>query len=164
MKMKHLLAGLLLAGTVAFTTGCKSKPKDADVKAKVDATLPAGVTSDVKEGVVTLNGQVADEAAKASAESGVKALGEKEGVASVVNNISVVAPPPPPMPEVTINPDQALTDGVKSALSAYPTVTADVKEGVITLTGTIKKAELQAVIAAAQALKPKKVENKLTIK
>ena len=41
---------------------------------------------------------------------------------------------------------------------------ADVKDGVVTLTGEIKKASLPKLMQSLMALKPKKVDNKLTVK
>ena len=38
------------------------------------------------------------------------------------------------------------------------------KDGVVTLTGDIKRAELQKLMMTLHTLKPKKIDNKLTIK
>jgi len=65
---------------------------------------------------------------------------------------------------VQINPDVVLRTSVDSVLRTYDGVTADVKDGVITLRGNIKQDELQSLIMKVQELKPKKVENQLTIK
>lgn len=156
MKMKHMLAVALLMGTISFTA---CKPKDADVKANIEKALSStpGVAVSVTEGVVTLSGEVADEAAKAAAETAAKAV---KGVKSVENSLTVPPPPPP----VVIAVDDALTTAVKAAIAAYSTVSANVADGVVTLNGEIKKSELSKLMAAIQALKPKKVENKLTIK
>ena len=159
MKLKSLLSLLLLAGTTAMIApGCKSKPKDADVKAKVEAAVATpGVSVDVKEGVVTLSGEVADENAKSAAETAAKGL-EKEGVVSVTNNLTVTPPPPPPAPvEVTV--DAALTEAVNAAIKAYSGVKAEVKDGVVMLSGEIKKADQRVLMPILQALKPKKVDN-----
>lgn len=165
MKLKSLLPLLLLTCTTAMIApSCKSKPKDADVKAKVETAVAIpGVTVDVKDGAVTLSGEVTDEATKALAESNAKAL-EKEGVTSVTNLLTVAPPPPPPAPPVEISVDAALTDAVNAAIKAYSGVKADVKDGVITLTGEIKKAELRTLMPILQALKPKKVDNQLITK
>jgi hyperosmotically inducible protein len=162
MKLKSLFAMLLLAFlTTTVVPACKSKPKDADVKAKVENAISnPSVSVDVSNGVVTLSGEVSDAAQKSAAESAAKSL-EKEGVVGVNNNISVVEPAPAP---VEISPDAALTDAVNAAVKAYEGVKADVKDGVITLTGEIKKADLRVLMPILQALKPQKVENKLTVK
>jgi len=134
-------------------------PKDADIKASVEQAITGvqGVTVDVANGVATISGQFADEAAKAAAEAQVKAV---KGVKSVVDN-ATVAPPPAP---VVISPDDSLKTNVTAALKDYPTLTADVKDGVVTLTGEIKKSDLPKAMQALSALKPKKIENKATVK
>jgi hypothetical protein len=46
----------------------------------------------------------------------------------------------------------------------YPGVSATIQDGVVTLTGEIKRADLQKLMKSLNTLKPKKIENKLTIK
>jgi len=150
--MKKLLF-LLLTGSVLSMQACK--PKDADIKVAVDSAIGAigGVSATVSEGVVTLSGTVASEAVKTEAETVAKAV---KGVKSVSNEISVVVP--------VISGDVALNEAIKTAMAAFTTVQAVAKDSIITLTGEIMRADLQKVIEAAQSLKPKKVENQLTIK
>jgi hyperosmotically inducible periplasmic protein len=157
MKQK-LSSLLLLIGAVAListSTGCKKKPKDADIKAAVEAALKADpsaastMVADVKEGVVTISGECKDDACKANCEKIVAAV---KNVKSVVNNCTVTPP-------VVINPDDILTKSVTDALASFPGVTATVKEGVVSLGGEIKKADLQKLMMALSALKPKKIDN-----
>lgn len=114
----------------------------------------------VHEGVVTLSGVCKDEAAKIACENAVKNI---KGVKSVVNNCTVAPPPPAPAP-VVIAADDPLTKGVNDATKDYPTVKSSVKDGVITLTGEIKKADLKKLMMTLHTLKPKKIDNQLTIK
>lgn len=150
--MKKMIFLLL---TVAFVSIQACKPKDADIKTAVDTAISSvdGVTASVTEGVVTLAGTVASEDVKAAAENAAKTV---KGVKSVTNQISVVVP--------VISGDVVLNEAIKTAMAAFTTVTAVAKDSIITLTGEIKRADLQKVIQAAQSLKPKKVENQLTIK
>ena len=83
-----------------------------------------------------------------------------KGIDQVVNNITV-APPPPPV--VTITPDDSLKTAVQSAISEYKGVQASVSNGVVTLTGETSRKNLQDIMQAVTAMKPKKIENKLTI-
>ena len=157
---------LMLAVPVLFlfvsTTSCNSKAKDADIKTDVDKAIAAnsslsGVSTSVTEGVVTLSGEVKDETTKSTAAttaSGVK------GVKSVTNNLSVTPPPAP----VTITADDPLKASVDNTIKAYPGVSASINDGVITLTGEIKRADLQKLMMALNTLKPKSIDNKLTIK
>jgi hypothetical protein len=70
------------------------------------------------------------------------------------------APAPAP---VEIAADDALTTGVKDATKDYPGVTATVDNGEVTLTGTVQRARLQNLMQSINSLRPKKVNNKLTI-
>lgn len=133
-------------------------PKDADIKAGVDQAIAGtqGVTVDVAKGVATISGQFADSAAKATTEAAVKGV---KGVKSVVDN-ATVAPPPAP---VVISADDSLKTNVAAALKDYPKLTADVKDGVVTLTGEVKRSDLPKVMQAVSALHPKKIDNKATV-
>ncbi len=152
--MKNYIYGLVMVAFLAFGfTSCKSGPKDADVKAKVETSVGSGVSVDVTKGVVTLTGEVADDAAKAKAEADAKAV---EGVKSVTNNLTV-AP-------VEISADPALATAVAAEVAKYQGVAATVNDGVVTLTGTINKADLPNLMQALMALNPKNVENQLNVK
>ena len=160
---KKIMRALAFPAFILFVTlaACNSKTSDADVKTSVDNAIAAnsnlsGTYTDVKDGVVTLTGQVKDEAAKASAETTAKGV---KGVKSVNNNLTV-APPPAP---VEITADDPLKASVDNTIKAYPGVSATVKDGVVTLTGQIKRADLQKLMQALNTLKPKKIENQLTI-
>ena len=162
-KINRVLAiPLLVFFLIVTVTSCKQKVSDADIKTSVDNAIAAntslsGANTDVKDGVVTLTGEVKDDAAKASTETVVKGV---KGVKSVVNNLRV-APAPAP---VVISADSQLIEGVDSAIKAYPGVSATILNGVITLTGEIKRADLQNLIKTLNELRPKKIENNLTIK
>ncbi len=163
MKNLNLFRNLLvITGLLFFIAGCK--PSDSAIAESVTSkvnTIP-GVTVAVTDGVVTLSGQVSDDAAKAAAETAAQ---DVKGVKSVVNNLTVPPPPPPPTPAVVINPDDVLRGGLDSAFAAkgFKGITATVNDGVVTLTGNVKKADLTKVMQAANELKPKKVVNNLTI-
>ena len=156
---------LALPTFILFVTlaACNSKTSDADVKTSVDNAIAAnsdlsGTYTDVKDGVVTLSGQVKDEAAKSLAETTAKGV---KGVKSVDNNLTVA---PPPAAPVEIAADDPLKASVDNTVKAYPSVTATVKDGVVTLTGQIKKADLQKLMKELSTLKPKKIDNaQLTI-
>lgn len=151
--------GIVIAAMLLFSA---CKPSDAaiaeSVKSKV-AAVASGLTVDVKEGVVTLSGEVKDDATKAAVES---ALAGIKGVKSVVNSLTVPPPPPPP---VVINPDDLLKKAIDSTFTAkgITGITAAISNGEVTLTGDVKKADLQKVMQAAMESKPKKVNNQMKI-
>ena len=148
---------LLTAATLTLSVaGCG--PKDADIAASATQALASvpGATVSVANGVATITGEVADSAARSAAEAAVTAV---KGVKSVVNNVTVTPPAP-----VVISADDSLKTNVAAALKDYPTLTADVKDGVVTLTGEIQRTALPKVMQALSALRPKKIDNKATVK
>ena len=158
MNLKQTSIAVAMVGLLATgMTSCKSQEKkDAEAKAKIEAAAP-GVMVEVKDGVATLNGQFADDASKMAAEEAAKKV---DGVKSVVNNTTVAAAPAP----VIVNPDEALTASVNAIVKGFAGVTATVNQGVVTLNGELKRADLPALMKAVNAINPKKVENKLILK
>jgi hyperosmotically inducible protein len=158
MKIKSMLLGMSFA---FLLVACG--PKDADIQKEITAKLSElpGVSVTVEKGVATISGTCKDDAFKQNAESIVKGI---KGVKSVVNNCEIPAPEPVVAAPVEINPDAVLTTSINEVVKTYSGVTASVKDGVVTLTGDIKRSQLQNLIKSVQELKPKKVENKLTIK
>lgn len=159
MKIRSILLGMSLALSLV---ACG--PKDADIEKEISAKLSAlpGVEVTVKDGVATISGICKDDAFKQNAESIIKGI---KGVKSVVNNCEIAAPETVATPApVEINPDAVLNTSVNEVVKTYNGVSATVKDGVVTLTGNIKRDQLPNLIKSVQELKPKKVENKLTIK
>jgi hyperosmotically inducible protein len=162
----RLIAISLLAFLyISAIPSCKSKPKDEDIQAAIASKFTAtpelsSITTTVKDGIVTLSGECSNEADKTSAENIAKAV---PGVQSVVDNCTIAAPPPAPAP-VVIAADDPLTKGVADATKDFPGVKATVNDGVITLTGEIKKSKLTTLMQSLHALKPRKIDNQLTIK
>ena len=160
MKITKIMLSMLLMSSLFFI-GCGQK--DSDIKASVEEklktnemmTTPLAVS--VSDGVVTLSGQCTDESCKAKCEELAKSV---KGVKSVVNNAVVATAAAP----VQTSTDDALTTGVKDAIKDHPTVQASVNNGVVTLTGEIKRDQLQKLMQTLNTLNPAKIENKLTIK
>lgn len=168
--MKTKAAGIAVMLTIiAVLVGCNRGPNDETLTQQVKAKLSADPTLatqtvivTVKDGVVTLAGNINTEANKAKAEQLAKGV---EGVKSVTNSLTVRPPivnaTPPP-----VSPDAQLKTSVMAGLAKYgiTTVSADVVNGEVTLTGNIPRAKLQDAMKAANESHPKKVVNKMTIK
>ena len=60
--------------------------------------------------------------------------------------------------------DVAATVDRYTQFTIFDDISAMVKDGVVTLTGDVKKADLPKVMQAVSALHPKKIENKATVK
>lgn len=91
---KDLCAALFIAALLA---GCGTEDEkiNAEVQTKVAAVAP-GATAIVKDGVVTLTGQVDSSAVKAQAEQAAR---EVKGVKNVVDNLGVKPAPVAAVPE-----------------------------------------------------------------
>lgn len=137
-------------------------PDDQRIVNDVNASLAASggaISATVDKGVVTLAGTCPDEPCKSSSEAAAKTV---KGVKRVINNITVKPPPPPP---VEINAaDDSLSTAVNEIMSSYRTVKATVKDGIVTLTGELKRSELSDLMQKVTATKPKKIDNQLQLK
>ncbi|MDR7372826.1 BON domain-containing protein [Flavobacterium aquidurense] len=159
MKIKSILLGMSLALSLVACA-----PKDADIQKEISEKLSdtPSVKVTVHEGVATIVGTCDDDAFKQNIERSVKAV---KGVKSVVNNCQIPVPNvETPAAAVVINSDADLDKSVGKVVKAYDGVSATVVGGVVTLSGEIKRSQLAPLIQSVQELKPKKVENKLTIK
>ncbi len=159
MKIKFLVITSIIS--MILLAGCGGK-SDADLSnAAADAlkgdSATSGVTVEVKDGVATIKGEVADDAAKAKAEQ----LAKVEGITSVNNEVSVTPPPP-----AASKPDPDLKTEVEEGLKKknITGISVDVKDGVVTLRGSVSKDKLPEVMMVANEAKPKSVDNQLQVK
>lgn len=154
--MKKLFTSILLITILISSiiiSSCKSKPKDADIKAAIEKSLAAdpmsaGTTVSVENGVATITGECKDDMCKTHCADLVSKI---NGVKSVVNNCTVA-------PKVEIAADDPLTVAVKDALKDFTSVSATVSDGVIKLSGSIKKDMWLKLKPVLDGLKPKKVD------
>ncbi len=155
------LAMFALIAFVLFACGPKDEKIAEMAKASISAIAPnVGVA--VKDGKLSLTGEVESNEIKAKIEEAAKGI---KGVKGLANELTVKPKGPTPQ-ELAAMADSALGTSISSALTALniPGLAASVKDSVITLTGTVKRAQLMSVMKAANDLGPKKVENQLTIK
>jgi hyperosmotically inducible protein len=132
---------------------------EKELNEKLSAANP-NVRGTVKDGVVTLTGTCPDESCKNVSETAAR---ETKGVKNVISQIQV-SQPAPSEPTVVISPDASLKNSVDSVLKNYNNVKASVSEGVVTLTGEIKRSQLSELMQDVTATNPKKIDNKLQIK
>jgi len=157
-----MLTALALSALCFYLPACKGKVKDADIKTEVEAALAAnpdysGLMVDVKDGAVTVTGQVTETSSKTALPSRISSV---KGVKSVQDNTTVAAPTPviTTPAEPVIAADDPLTKGVMDALKDHPRIKATVNDGVITVTGEASATEWRAVKMILDGLRPKKVE------
>jgi hyperosmotically inducible protein len=155
---------------ILFTAGLlmiSCSPSDEQVTESVQQALSVNtglspVSASVEEGVVTLTGEVENEELRTQAESSVR---EVKGVKNVVNSVTVKPKGPSPE-EMAKAADDALLSKVNANFATYKVegVTATVADSVVTLTGSLRRAQLQNAMKAATESGAAKVENKITIK
>jgi len=162
MPMKKLIIPILILFALA-----SCKPSDEQIKESVQKVLTTNpslspVTATVNDGIVTLTGEVESDALKTLAESTLAGL---KGVKSVVNSLTVKPAGPTPE-ELQKAADDELVKKVNDNFATYKVsgITATAAAGVVTLTGDIKRSELQNAMKAAMESGATKVENKMTIK
>ena len=160
MKTK-LLSMLTLVFLLGVGLTACNNVKDSDLEAKaieVLATMPDADNIDVTvtDKVATLSGSVEEESTKSAIETSIKGI---QGIETVVSNIMVT----PPAPDYT-EMDASLREALVDALKDHPSVMAEVRDGVIILTGEVKEKHLPMVMEKVMALNPLKVENNLTVK
>lgn len=157
-RLFSMLTLVLVLG--AGMTSCSSV-SDADLQTQIQETLAAnpeaaGVTVTVNDKVATLTGTVKDDATKAYIDS---IVGEVKNVKAVVNNLEVV----PPAPDYTAL-DEAINASLPEILKDYPKLSATVQDGVVTLTGEAKQADIDSVMQKISALNPVEIVNNATVK
>jgi|GEM_PF-969884 len=161
---------LLLAILAAIVTSCG--PKDAAITTAVQEITKqyaSEITATTEKGIVTLVGEVPAEIDFAGLEAKLK---EIKGVKNVINNLTVKVEEPvisnltEKVEEPVISPDQELTVKISELLTdvKYSEVSVSVLDGIVTLNGTIKKADLMDLIQTLSELQPKKINNNLVIK
>lgn len=141
---------------VLLLTSCG--PDDATLNGKAKSALLvnyATVNSNVRNGIATLKGVVESEEQKNDAEAIVKNI---DGIKSVVNEITVQAPPEVP------SPDDVLKATIFVALSeaGYSNVAMEVKDSIITLSGAQSKQDQDKILKALKDVTTAKVVNNMS--
>lgn len=171
MKALKLLASIFTLSLVL--AGCSTTPKSPDVSDSVRKSLEqAGykdvlVSQDRDKGIVTLNGHVPSDADKSRAES----IAKSQAGAQVVANQIEVTPPAAESDVKTVDSDldKAIDKNLDAALVQHKLnkgVSYDVKNGVVTLKGTVSSESRRAEVAKVASKVPNvsQVVNELQIK
>jgi hyperosmotically inducible periplasmic protein len=156
MRAKFLTVLMLAIAVMAVACGKSDADITKAVTDKLKADGVAGVTATVKDGVVTLTGEVADVTVKSKAEASAKAV---EGVKSVTNSVTTK-----PLPTATpAAADPALTgkitEDLKKAGCTGATVT--VVNGKVTVTGEVPSAKYATCIQTIQQSGITGIDNQL---
>lgn len=160
MKLTKVLAMVAVSATLFFVS---CKPKDADIKVKIEEAIKAdpmltGAMVDVKDGVATITGEMKDDACKALCE---KTIGGIKGVKTVVNSCTIAPPPPPPPASVTTVLDAATMQKVKDGLKDIKGVTVEFSGENAVLSGEVTKADRMKIMQMLASAKVKSDVSKL---
>lgn len=141
MKVKFLTVLMLAAAMVLAACGKSDADIAKAVNDKLKADGVAGATAAVASGVVTLTGEVADQAVKTKAEASAKSV---EGVKSVTNSLTLK-----PLPAATpAAADPALKGKLDEVMkkAGITGLTIEVVNGKATVKGTVPSAKYAEVI------------------
>lgn len=165
MKLTKLLMAVVVSATVFFVS---CKPKDSDIKAKIEEAIKAnpmmeGAVADVKDGVATISGQCKDGSCKALCE---KTIGDIKGVKSVVNNCTVASGAPVMEVPASMSTllDAATQQKVKDGLKDIAGVKVEFSGDKALLTGEVTKADRIKIMQMLASAKVKSDVTKLTDK
>lgn len=166
MKMLRLIGGVVLATTL-FMTGCK--PKDSEIKTNVETALKAdpmmaSTMVAVTDGVATISGECTDATCKANCE---KTTAGVKGVKSVVNNLTITAPPAPVVEapaSLTTVLDEATQQKVKDGLKDIKSVTVEFVEDKAVISGEVSKADRMKIMQMLASANVKSDVTKLMTK
>ena len=166
MKLTKVLMAVIVLTSLTFVS---CKPKDEDIKAKIETALKAdpmmsSTMVDVKDGIATISGECKDDACKGMCE---KTVADIKGVKSVVNNCTVAPPPPPPTPVVaapaslTTVLDEATQQKVKDGLKDIKGVAVSFEGEKAVLSGDVTKADRMKIMQMLASAKVKSDVSKL---
>lgn len=156
MKKTFAMAALALCVSMA-SISCKKKVTDQELQTQATTVVSANPTATVQvdEGVAHLGGSFADQESKDAMIASLKAIpGIKE-----VMDMSVVAAP------VVVNSvDPVVLQKVQDATKDFPSVTVEVVNGQLTLSGQVSSAQARKIKESVDALSVGAYNNNLTVK
>ncbi|HXU19120.1 MAG TPA: BON domain-containing protein [Verrucomicrobiae bacterium] len=171
--MKAFKLSAALFTLFLLMSGCSNTPKSPDVSASVRKSLDqaglkdVSVSDDRDKGVVTLNGHVPSDADKQNAESIAKSAAGSQVVANQIE----VTPKAAESEAKTINSDldKGISKNLDAALVQHNLkkgVSCEVKNGVVTLSGTVSSESRRTEVAniASKVPNVSQVVNELQIK
>ena len=160
MKYLSLRRNLTIVILVLSGLIYSCKPDDSKILEAAKASSSAidpGVNVAVNNGVVTLTGEVKDQATQEALANSVK---DAKGVKSVVNNTTVASTEAPEISADNLIRADIEANFLKMGIRG---VNFTVANGVVTLSGQVTKADMVKVMQAANESNPRKVNNQLKI-
>lgn len=158
MKKKIAMAALALA--VSFgSVACKKKVSDADLQTQATTVITSNPSAsvEVKDRSAHLSGTFENEASRDAMIASLKAI---PGIKDVHDMTTIAAPVVETVSAVAPEIVQKVTDALKD----FPSVTAEVINGELTLTGNVSPEQARKIKMSVDALKVGKVNFNYTVK
>ncbi len=159
--MKKLIAASTLVLAVSFTSvACKKKVTDADLQTQATTVVTANpqATVEVKDGTAHLSGTFEDEASRDQMIASLKAI---PGIKDVMDMSKIQAPV---VVETVSAVDPAVQQKVTDAVKDFPSVSVEVVNGELTLTGNVSPEQARKIKMSVDALQAGKVNYNYTVK
>jgi hyperosmotically inducible protein len=159
--MKKTIAMATLALAVSFgSIACKKKVSDAELQnqAITVVTSNPNASVEVKEGTAHLSGVFADQASKDAMIASLKAI---PGVKDVMDMSTLAAPV---VVETVSAVDPMVQQKVTDAVKDFPSVSVEVVNGELTLTGNVSSVQARQIKMSVDALNTGKVNYNYTVK
>lgn len=157
--MKKTIAAATLAIAISFgSIACKKKVSDAELQTQATTVVTSNPNAsvEVKDGQAHLSGTFANQQSKDAMIASLKAI---PGITDV-HDMSTVAP----VVETTAAVDPENVQKVNDALKDFPSVTAEVVNGELTLTGNVSTQQAKKIKMSVDALQVGKVNYNYTVK
>jgi len=159
--MKKLIAASALALAVSFgSVACKKKVSDADLQTQATTVVTANpqASVEVKDGTAHLSGTFEDEASRDQMIASLKAI---PGIKGVMDMSKIEASP---VVETVSAVDPAVQQRVADAVKDFPSVSVEVINGELTLTGNVSPEQARKIKMSVDALQAGKVNYNYTVK
>lgn len=159
--MKKLIAASTLVLAVSFTSvACKKKVTDADLQTQATTVVTANpqATVEVKDGTAHLSGTFEDEASRDQMIASLKAI---PGIKDVMDMSKIEGPV---VVETVSAVDPAVQQKVTDAVKDFPSVSVEVVNGELTLTGNVSPEQARKIKMSVDALQAGKVNYNYTVK
>ncbi|WP_133638393.1 BON domain-containing protein [Sphingobacterium paludis] len=152
--IKSWVVILLIVLIFSVLHRCKPQVSDVDVKAKVESALGSNpnVIVGVKRGKVTLSGIVATEEEKRNLTAAAKEA-DPQNVKDVIDDLTVAE-----LPQDSVTNDIELTDQLQEVIKSHPSLNGQVKDGVITMSGSMKQQDVQELKVRLEELRAKQLD------
>lgn len=156
--MKKSVAIMALAVAVSFgSVSCKKKVSDAELQTQATTVVTSNPNASVEvvNGEAHLSGTFSDQASKDQMIASLKAI---PGIKNVHDMSTIAAP----VEVVAVDP--VVLQKVQDAVKDFPSVTVEVVNGELTLTGNVSSSQARKIKESVDALNIGAYSNNLVVK